>query len=97
MLKVKWTQASLQDMQETVDYINQRNPQAARGVAKKFHEASLLLQEIPSLGREGRYPNMQEWVVSGIPYTLWYRVNNAQNILEILRDLHDARQRPSNS
>lgn len=44
MLKLKWTQAALHDMQETVDYINQRNPQAARSVAKKFHEASLLLQ-----------------------------------------------------
>lgn len=95
MLKLKWTQAALQDMQETVDYINQRNPQAAKGVAKKFHDASLLLQEIPSLGREGRYPGMQEWVVTGIPYTLWYRVNHAQNTLEILRVLHDARQKPS--
>jgi len=55
MLKLKWTQAALLDMEETVDYINQRNPQAAKGVAKKFNEASLLLQEIPSLGREGRY------------------------------------------
>jgi len=97
MLKLKWTQAALQDMQESVDYINERNPQAARGVAKKFYEASLLLQQIPTLGREGRYPDMQEWVVSGIPYTLWYRVNHVQNALEILRILHDARNRPSSS
>ena len=95
MIKLKWTQAALQDMQETIDYINQRSPQAAQGVAKKFHQASLLLQEIPHIGREGRYPNMQEWVVSGIPYTLWYRVNHAQNTLEILRILHDARKKPS--
>lgn len=94
MLKLKWTQAALQDMQETVDYIYQRNPQAARSVAKKFHEAGLLLQAIPSLGREGRYFDMQEWVVSGIPYTLWYRVNHVQNTLEILRILHDVRQKP---
>ncbi len=94
MLKLKWTKVALQDMQDTVNYINQHNPQAARGVAKKFHDASLLLQQIPSLGREGRYPDMQEWVVSGIPYTLWYRVNHAQSMLEILRILHDARQKP---
>ena len=95
MLKLKWTQAALQDMQDTVSYINERNPQAAKGVAKKFHEAGQLLQELPSLGRAGRYPGMQEWVVTGIPYTLWYRVNHTNNTLEVLRVLHDARQKPT--
>ena len=65
MLKLKWTQASL--------------------------------QEIPTLGIKGRYPDMQEWVVSGIPYTLWYQVNPVRNTLEILRVLHNARQTPSSN
>ena len=60
----------------------------------KWTQASRLLQESPCLARQGRYSGTQEWAVSGIPYTVWFRVNERLEQLEILRVLHNARQWP---
>ena len=39
MLNIRWTQAALQDMKETVDYISRENRKAAQAVARKIHQA----------------------------------------------------------
>jgi addiction module RelE/StbE family toxin len=95
MLKAKWTRAALQDVDDAVDHISKDNFNAAIRVAQKIYKACKLLQEMPSLGREGRFPDLREWVVSGIRYTIWYSVNEKTQTLEIVRVLHDSRKRPT--
>jgi len=94
MLNIVWTPAAIQDLKESFDYISLDDPKAAERVAAKIHEASQMLQELPSLGRKGRYKDMYEWVLSKLPYSIWYRVNSQKQVLEIVRVLHDARKKP---
>ena len=46
----------------------------------------------PGMGRWGRLPKTREFVISGTPFIVIYRIKN--NILEIIRVLHGAQQWP---
>ncbi|MGH2507653.1 MAG: type II toxin-antitoxin system RelE/ParE family toxin [Gammaproteobacteria bacterium] len=64
----------------------QDNPVAAQRVAQKLWDAARRLSDHPHIGRRGRRSETREWIVSGTPYLLVYRVRN--DCLEILRAWH---------
>ena len=92
VLKVKWLELALDDLNAAVDYIAQENPQAATRIAQRIWELGELLGDNPNIGRPGRLKHSREWVVSHTPYVLAYRVK--QNQIEIMRVLHGRQSWP---
>lgn len=48
--KVLWTNSADLDLGRALNYLNERNPQAARGLVKSIMQRLELLQEQPQLG-----------------------------------------------
>ncbi|WP_426143686.1 type II toxin-antitoxin system RelE/ParE family toxin [Pseudomonas sp. DWP3-1-2] len=75
---------------EILDYIDERNPQAALALLEDIESATSALPEHPYLYRFGRVPNTREIVVHP-NYLVVYRVTDR---IEILNVLHSRRQYP---
>jgi toxin ParE1/3/4 len=89
-LKLRWTRPALADLIEAQSYIARDNPAAAEAVAQRVWDAAKKLCENPEIGRQGHVPETREWVVSGTPYRLVYRVKN--DAVEVLRVWHGRRK-----
>jgi len=92
-VQIKWTAKAIKDLQSLREYIEKDKPGAARKLALKIIvtvEEDLLLQ--PGMGRAGRIVGTREFIVSGTPYFIAYRVEG--NSLVVLRVLHGAMQWP---
>lgn len=92
-MRIEWLEESLVDLDEAVTYLQERNPQAARQLAKSIHLAAQGLLRNPELGRPGRVPDTRELVVGHTRYIIPYRL--AGRTIEILAVLHDAREWPA--
>lgn len=57
-----------------------------------IRNASLLLEQHPKAGRRSKISGMREFVVSGTPYILVYRI--ADRTVQILGVIHGARDWP---
>lgn len=93
-LKLSWTRPALADLLEAHDYIFRDNPTAAQSIAQKVWDASRMLCDHPDMGRRGHVEGTREWVVSGTPYLIVYRVKDEE--LQILRVWHGRRNWQNN-
>jgi len=75
-MKVRYTPRARGDMDAILSYIDQRNPQGARNVARTIHKTVELIGQFPQTGRlageqgtrvlpVGRYPYLIYWSVEG--------------------------------
>ncbi len=74
-LKLRWAHPALTDLIEAQYYIAQQNLSAAQAVAQRVWEASKTLTDNPHVGRVGHVRGTREWVVTGTPYLIVYRVH----------------------
>ncbi len=91
-MALAWQARALEDLAHIRDYIAADNPEAARRIARRLHDAVQSLREMPEIGRPGRVPGTRELVVAGTPFIIPYRVRDG--IVEILRVMHAARRWP---
>ena len=91
-MKVRWLDEAVTDLKALRRYIAHHNPGAAAEVAQRIRESVRILTEYPAAGRPGRVPHTREFVVSGTPFILPYRVRG--DTVEILRVLHAAQKWP---
>ena len=75
------------------EYIEQRNPAAAKRVGARIREAAEVLRYFPYSGRPGRASGTREWVVRRLPYVLVYEVDSADEGVTILGVFHCAQKR----
>ncbi len=92
-MTVVWTAAAVGDVEAARDYIEGRNPGAARDVVSRLLDAVAALDNFPRRGRPGRVAKTRELVVPGLPYIVVYRV--VTDRVEVLRVLHAARRWPA--
>lgn len=95
--RVVWSEAALDDLDATIDYIAERNPAAARRVLEEVHSAAAFLGRKP-IGRAGRVPGTFEKTVSGRRYIIAYAIDPTPDTGErvvILRVIHTARNWPA--
>ncbi len=85
-MKVRWLSPALAQLDRTYEYLNQRNPQAARQVFLRIRQMTKHLTRFPESGRRGHVAGTRELPVSGLPYLIVYRVND--DTVEILRVVH---------
>ena len=87
-MKVKWTEAALQQLHEAYDYIQIDKPSAAARMADLIEGATDRLRLFPQIGRPSKRPKTHELAVPGTPFLLVYRVKT--DGLEILAFYHGA-------
>jgi addiction module RelE/StbE family toxin len=88
-----WVEAARSDLLNIQRYIAEDNPEAALRVAVRIGKKAKILADHPHIGRVGEVPGTREWVVSGLPYTLVYRVKE-RNLVEVLRVVHQSQAWP---
>lgn len=87
---VEWRPDARAALIEILDYIDERNSQAAVALLEDIESATSALPEHPYLYRFGRVSNTREIVVHP-NYLVVYRVTDR---IEILNVLHSRRQYP---
>lgn len=88
-MEVFWLQEAIDDLEEIVAYIAERNPAAAPKVAAALYDAAVRLGAHPHIGRQGRVAGTRELVVSRLPYVLAYRIKPER--VEVVRVIHGRR------
>jgi addiction module RelE/StbE family toxin len=92
LIRIKWLDLAVDDLDDIAGYISQDNPEAARRTVRRLWTAVKSLAEQPEIGRPGRVHGTRELVVSDTPFVVPYRVVGSE--IEILRVLHGARDWP---
>lgn len=87
-MRVRWTTPAADDLEASQTCYLEKNPEAARAMAKRVIEATRLLTDQPHLGRPGPHAGTREWVVRDTPYILVYRLSD--EIIEIVQVWHGA-------
>jgi toxin ParE1/3/4 len=91
-MQVRWTESAAKDLRGITRYIRKDNPAAARAVAKTALDAADSLNRFPMRGRDGKIAGTREFVLSGLPYIVVYRVT--KTAIHILHIYHGARNWP---
>ncbi len=91
-MRVEWSDAALDNLDQAVEYIAEDKPAAAAKVAQKIWDATQRLAEQPGIGRPGRVEGTRELVISGLPYIVPYVVKGDRVI--VLRVMHAAMKWP---
>jgi len=92
LIRIKWLDLAVDDLDDIAGYISQDNPEAARRTVRRLWTAVKSLAEQPEMDRPGRVHGTRELVVSDTPFVVPYRVVGSE--IEILRVLHGARDWP---
>ena len=95
--RVLWSRDALDDFEGAVDFIAERNPAAAKRVAKAIRRSGRTIGRAAS-GRPGRVGGTYEKVITGLPYLIAYSIEATPGrgeIVLILRVIHGARNWPS--
>lgn len=93
-MKIEWLPIAERNRESQLDYVAERNLQAAIDMGDAIEAAVGRLPAHPHSGRPGRVRGTRELVVSGTPYVIAYRVEPAAVV--ILRLLHDAQRWAAN-
>ena len=95
-MQVNWLTTALQNLDHEAGFIAKEDPQAAKLVVQRIHQAVKLLADNPALGHPGRIHGTRELVVPDTRYIIPYRVRPRLDRVEILRVFHSSRKTPRN-
>lgn len=90
-MKVVYRARARADLAAIHDHIHEQSPKAATNVIRRIRISIDRLKDFPSLGRPGRFPEVRELVVTGLPYIVVYRLEADR--VEIVGVFHGARKR----
>mgnify|MGYP005867511687 CR=1 FL=1 len=79
-LRLIWSDEALDDVREIIDYIAQRNVQAALRLEHAMHDCAERLTSHPQMYRSGRAPGTREAVVHP-NYLIIYRVEEQEVVI----------------
>lgn len=91
-MRLAWTERALAEIDEIFAYVAADTPAAAERLTLVIKTKAQLLLDHPEIGRPGRVDGTREFVMTGTPYILPYRVRDGR--VEILAALHASRQWP---
>lgn len=92
-MNIVWTGPAVADLDEIFTFIARENVESARHVVEEIYRSvEINLRGHPGLGRAGRVEGTREYILSGLPYLVPYRVKRSE--IQILRVLHAARDWP---
>jgi toxin ParE1/3/4 len=85
-MRIRWTPASADDLQNISDYLHQKQPQFAQPTIGRLYAEIRQLSHFPSRGRPGRELGTRELILTGLPYVVVFR--STDQVVEILRIYH---------
>lgn len=91
-MRVRWTEAAVNDLAQVADYLREHNPRYALSTVREIYESIRSLRSFPNRGRLGRKPGTRELVFVRLPYVVVYQVQ--LEAVEVLRIWHAAQHRP---
>ena len=86
-MRVLWTPAAADDLEQIADYLLEQNPTVAIAVVRRIYKAAIRLKQFPDVGRSGRKAGTRELVISSLPYIVIYEV--MEDAVRITRILHE--------
>ncbi len=90
MVRIEWTERSLEDLNELHDYIARDSRNYANLFVKKIYESIQKLKDFPNIGKivpEVNNPSVREIIFQN--YRIVYR--NMDNYVEIITVIHGSR------
>ncbi|MES2130154.1 MAG: type II toxin-antitoxin system RelE/ParE family toxin [Pseudomonadota bacterium] len=90
---VVWLDEANDELDELLDFVAERSPQAALGIAEEISFQVGQLALFPHLGHRGRVAGTYELVVSHTPCVVVYRVAGGE--VQILHMFHSRRDWPA--
>lgn len=91
-MRIQWDSRAVDDLRDILDYIDERNPTAARKTYQLISGSVSQLVTHPFIGRVGRVEQTREMIVNGTPYLVAYGLDD--NMVTIIAVLHAARRWP---
>jgi toxin ParE1/3/4 len=91
-VRIVWLRTAERNLEEQLEYIEERNPHAADTLAEKIAATVASLADHPRRGRPGRVAGTRELVVPGTRYIVVYAVE--RDYVRIHRVLHGAQRWP---
>ena len=91
-MTIVWTRLAIADLNSAYDYIDAERPSVALQTIDRVEKVIHLISQHPEIGRPGRVDGTREFVVSGTPFIVPYRIKN--NRIEVLAVIHGARRWP---
>jgi toxin ParE1/3/4 len=85
--------AAYDDLERIFKWIAKDRPQAAHSVIERILESIERLGELPYIGHKGKAQGTLEWVVTGLPYIVIYKIDVDHNELQITAVFHGAQDR----
>ena len=92
-MKLRFTPRAVASLNETADYINERNPAAARRVRDAIYESLQNLMLFPYIGRQQKTPGVRKFVTRRYAYLIYYTVDESRDEIVVLNVRHPARRR----
>lgn len=94
MLRVRFTQFALADLEDIAAYISRDSEHEARRVINRLEEVCQKLGEIPGMGRLSEVPPARKLTVPPWRYKIVYQIDETAGEVVILRVYHGARNLP---
>ncbi|MGH6872627.1 MAG: type II toxin-antitoxin system RelE/ParE family toxin [Rhizomicrobium sp.] len=93
-MKVIIRASAYTDLEAIYDWIAKDNPEIARSVVKRIHDAVRdKIIHFPLSGRKGRSSGTREWPMRALPYIIVYKVDARRRALTVLGVVHGRRNR----
>lgn len=92
-MKAVLREGAYKDLDRIFDWIAKDRPRSAHSVIERILESTERLGRFPHLGHIGRARGTFEWVVTGLPYIVVYRINANDNLVEVIAVVHGAQDR----
>ena len=91
-MRIQWTPAAADDLENITDYLYEQNPTIAPELIRRIYSAPDALKQFPRRGRPGRKDGTRELVILSLPYLVVYEIIG--DTARILRILHGAQRWP---
>ena len=93
-MRVIIREAAYDDLDRIYAWIAKDRPRAAGSVIDRILESIARLGDLPYMGHVGRAPGTYEWVVTGLPYIVVYKIDSDNNEVQIITAVfHGAQDR----
>jgi toxin ParE1/3/4 len=92
-MRVIIREAAFDDLDRIHSWIAKDRPRAADSVIDLILESTERLGYLPYMGHVGRAPGTYEWVVTGLPYIVVYKIDSDHDEVQITAVFHGAQDR----
>lgn len=81
-MKLRWTQRAVADLEEISDYLLSVSPTSWERLVTRIEAVTEYLLQFPHMGKMGLVSGTREFVLSGTPYIIVFRVR--EDVVQVL-------------